>query len=79
MYLHLSKSGGTSICQLARLNQCTRAAATRDVFVTNCADRGETKSNALQNDTSPVLTPAQPPPDATLPHASPHNLTLTPP
>ena len=41
MYLHLSKSGGTSICQLARLNQCTRVAATRDVFVSNCADRAK--------------------------------------
>ena len=38
-FLHLSKSGGTGLCELAKLNGCSRAAAGLDTFGGNCVDR----------------------------------------
>ena len=38
-FLHLSKSGGTGLCELAKLNGCTRAAAALDTFGGNCVNR----------------------------------------
>ena len=38
-FLHLSKSGGTALCELAKLNGCTRAAAGQSTFSGNCVDR----------------------------------------
>ena len=37
-FLHLSKSGGTSVCELAKLNGCSRAAAGQSTFNGNCID-----------------------------------------
>jgi len=38
-FLHLSKSGGTGLCELAKLNGCTRPGAGSNTFVANCASR----------------------------------------
>lgn len=37
--LHLSKAGGTGICELSKLNGCSRASAGTSSFAGNCADK----------------------------------------
>ena len=39
LFIHLSKSGGTGLCELAKLNGCSRAAAGQSTFSGNCADK----------------------------------------
>lgn len=38
-FLHLSKSGGTALCELAKLNGCSRAGAGQSTFSGNCVNR----------------------------------------
>ena len=39
LFLHLSKSGGTALCELAKLNGCSREAAGQSTFSGNCANK----------------------------------------
>ena len=39
LFLHLSKSGGTALCELAKLNGCWRAGAGDSSLSSNCADK----------------------------------------
>ena len=39
VFFHLSKAGGTALCDMARLNGCTRPGPGEDVYTTNCAAR----------------------------------------
>ena len=39
LFLHLSKSGGTGLCELAKLNGCSREAAGQSTFSGNCANK----------------------------------------
>ena len=39
LFVHLSKSGGTALCELAKLNGCSRAAAGQSTFAGNCANK----------------------------------------
>ena len=39
LFLHLSKSGGTMLCELAKVNGCSRPAAGHNTFTSNCVDR----------------------------------------
>ena len=39
LFIHLSKSGGTALCELAKLNGCSRASAGMSTFTGNCANR----------------------------------------
>ena len=39
LFLHLSKSGGTALCELAKLNGCWRAGAGGSSLSTNCVDK----------------------------------------
>ena len=40
LFFHISKSGGTALCELSKLNGCWRAAAGESTLNTNCVDRG---------------------------------------
>ena len=46
VFLHLSKAGGTALCDLARLNGCTRPAAGEDVYSSNCEARAARDDHA---------------------------------
>ena len=39
LFLHLSKSGGTALCELAKLNGCWRAGAGDSSLSSNCANK----------------------------------------
>ena len=39
LFFHISKSGGTALCELSKLNGCWRAAAGESTLNTNCVDR----------------------------------------
>lgn len=39
LFVHLSKSGGTVICELSKMNGCLREGASSSSYTTNCFDR----------------------------------------
>ena len=39
LFIHLSKSGGTGLCELAKLNGCSRASPGQGSFSGNCAHK----------------------------------------